>query len=98
MKTMDAFSALQILIATRFHVEPEEVRPEARFGEDFGDDPIELAELFLAVGHEWAVRIPEEEADRIQTVRQLQEWIETHTESEGELPTMFARVATGEET
>ncbi len=78
MNTSSVFPKLQTLIAQRFGLEESEVTPLCRLGEDFAADPIEAAEFLIAVEDEWAIKIPDEEAEKLLTVQQLQSYIEQH--------------------
>ncbi len=78
MNTSPVFPKLQMFIAQRFGLEQDEVTPLCRLGEDFATDAIEAAEFLIAVEDEWAIKIPDEEAERLQTVQQLQSYIEQH--------------------
>jgi acyl carrier protein len=76
MNTFPVFPKLQTFIAQRFGLEQDEVTPLCRLGEDFATDPIEAAEFLIAVEDEWAIKIPDAEAEKLQTVQQLQAYIE----------------------
>jgi acyl carrier protein len=51
-------------------VKPEQVVPEARYGEDLDADSLDLVELIMALEEEFDVKIPEPELADIQTVQQ----------------------------
>ncbi|SNR79828.1 acyl carrier protein [Desulfurobacterium atlanticum] len=67
------------LIADRLGVDPEEVTPEASFVEDLGADSLDTVELVMALEEEFGIEIPDEDAEKIQTVGDAIEYIKNHT-------------------
>jgi acyl carrier protein len=49
-------------------VEAEKVTPEASFVEDLGADSLDTVELVMAFEEEFGIEIPDEEAEKLQTV------------------------------
>ena len=49
-------------------VKPEEVIPEASFVDDLGADSLDTVELVMALEEEFGIEIPDEDAEKIQTV------------------------------
>ena len=78
MNTAEHFSKLQNFIAQRFGIEIDEVTPLCRIGEDFATDPIEAAEFLIAIEDEWAIKIPDEEAEKISNVREAVDYIQNN--------------------
>lgn len=52
------------------------VKPEARFVEDLGADSLDTVELVMALEEEFGFEIPDEDAEHIQTVGKLLEYVE----------------------
>ncbi len=50
-------------------VEEEQVTPEASFIDDLGADSLDTVELIMAIEEEFDVEIPDEEAEKIITVK-----------------------------
>ncbi len=67
------------LIADRLGVDPEEVTPEASFIEDLGADSLDTVELVMALEEEFGIEIPDEDAEKIQTVGDAIEYTKNHT-------------------
>ncbi|WP_022847700.1 MULTISPECIES: acyl carrier protein [unclassified Desulfurobacterium] len=67
------------LIADRLGVDPEEVTPDASFVEDLGADSLDTVELVMALEEEFGIEIPDEDAEKIQTVGDAIEYIKNHT-------------------
>jgi acyl carrier protein len=57
------------IIAEKLGVDLEEVVPEASFVDDLGADSLDLVELIMSMEEEFDTDIPDEEAEKIQTVQ-----------------------------
>ncbi|HEX9938664.1 MAG TPA: acyl carrier protein, partial [Longimicrobium sp.] len=55
-------------IINELGVEAEKVTPEASFVEDLGADSLDTVELVMAFEEEFGMEIPDEEAEKLQTV------------------------------
>ncbi len=69
------------IIVEQLGVKPEEVTPQAHFVNDLGADSLDTVELVMALEEEFGMEIPDEEAEKIQTVGQAIEYIKTHTDA-----------------
>ncbi len=67
------------IIAEQLGVEGEEVTPEAKFVEDLGADSLDIVELVMALEEEFGIEIPDEDAEKIGTVKDAFEYIKSHT-------------------
>ena len=56
------------IIAEQLEVEEDEVVPDAKFVEDLGADSLDTVELVMALEEEFEIEIPDEDAEKIQTV------------------------------
>lgn len=54
----------------------EEVTPNASFMEDLGADSLDVVELVMGLETEFSVEIPDEDAEKIQTVGAAVEYID----------------------
>lgn len=66
------------IIADQLGVSEEEVKPEARFIEDLGADSLDIVELIMAMEEEFETEIPDDEAEKIQTVNDTIAYIKAH--------------------
>lgn len=57
------------IIVEQLGVEEEQVTPEASFIDDLGADSLDTVELIMAIEEEFDVEIPDEEAEKIITVK-----------------------------
>ena len=67
------------LVCEQLGVKEEEVTPEASFAEDLGADSLDTVELVMALEEEFETEIPDEEAEKITTVKEAIDYIEAHT-------------------
>jgi acyl carrier protein len=75
---MSAEDRLRKIIAKELSVSEEEVTPEASFIDDLNADSLDLVELIMALEEEFNVKISDEEADKIKTVRDAMDYIQEH--------------------
>jgi acyl carrier protein len=66
------------IIVDELGVEEVEVTPSARFVDDLGADSLDNVELVMRFEEEFGVEIPDEDAEKIQSVRDAIEYIEKH--------------------
>lgn len=66
------------LVCEQLGVKEDEVTPEASFVEDLGADSLDTVELVMALEEEFETEIPDEEAEKITTVKEAIDYIEAH--------------------
>jgi len=67
------------IIVEQLGVNPDQVTPEAKFIEDLGADSLDTVELVMALEEEFGQEIPDEEAEKLQSVGDVIKYIEdTH--------------------
>ncbi|HQU16315.1 MAG: acyl carrier protein [Chromatiales bacterium 21-64-14] len=69
---------VQKIVIEQLGVKDEEVTPDASFVDDLGADSLDTVELVMALEEEFECEIPDEEAEKITTVQQAVEYINTH--------------------
>jgi acyl carrier protein len=57
------------IIVEQLGVSREEISPEASFVEDLGADSLDLVELVMAMEEEFDVEIPDDDAARIERIK-----------------------------
>jgi len=67
------------IIVEQLGVKPEEVTPEASFVDDLGADSLDTVELVMALEEEFAVEVPDEDAEKLATVGDAIKYIEEKT-------------------
>ena len=66
------------IIVEQLGVDAGEVKPEASFVNDLGADSLDTVELVMALEESFDMEIPDEEAEKIQTVGQAIDYIKHH--------------------
>ena len=64
------------IIVEQLGVNPEQVTPQASFIEDLGADSLDIVELVMAFEEEFSVEVPDEDAEKLQTVGDVTKYIE----------------------
>ncbi|GJL53725.1 MAG: acyl carrier protein [Nitrospirales bacterium] len=65
---MEVQERIKKIIAEQLGVEEDEVVHDAKFVDDLGADSLDTVELVMALEEEFDVEIPDEDAEKIQTV------------------------------
>jgi acyl carrier protein len=65
-------------IVEQLGVDAAQVTPEASFVDDLGADSLDTVELVMAFEEEFNIQIPDEDAEKIQKVKDAYEYIEKH--------------------
>jgi acyl carrier protein len=66
------------IIVEQLGVDEGEVTPTASFVDDLGADSLDTVELVMAFEESFGIEIPDEDAEKIATVKDAVEYIEKH--------------------
>ncbi len=66
------------IVVDQLGVKDEEVSKEASFVDDLGADSLDTVELVMALEEEFGCDIPDEEAEKITTVKEAIDYVEAH--------------------
>jgi len=66
------------IIVDQLGVQADEVKPEASFVDDLGADSLDTVELVMAFEEAFEIEIPDEDAEKIQKVKDAVAYIEAH--------------------
>ena len=77
---MSTFEKVKKVVIDQLSIENEAtVTPEASFTADLGADSLDTVELVMAFEEEFGCEIPDEEAEKIQTVQDAVSYIDSHS-------------------
>jgi acyl carrier protein len=71
----ELFARFQKCAIEVLSVSQDQVKPDAKFGDDLDADSLDLVELVMALEEEFGVEVPEEELEGIETVGQAYELV-----------------------
>jgi len=64
------------IIVEQLGVKPDQVTPEAKFIEDLGAYSLDTVELVMALEEEFGIEVPDEQAEKLQSVGDVIKYIE----------------------
>ena len=65
------------IIAEKLGVSEEKVTPQASFVDDLGADSLDQVELIMAFEDAFDIEIPDEDAEKLRTVKQAMDYLES---------------------
>ncbi|MGD8228431.1 MAG: acyl carrier protein [Desulfobacteraceae bacterium] len=71
----DIVEKVKEIICEQLNVSAEDVVPEASFVDDLGADSLDQVELIMAMEEEFDISIPDEDAEKIATVKDALDYI-----------------------
>ena len=71
------------IIVEQLGVNPEQVTPQASFIEDLGADSLDIVELVMAFEEEFGVEVPDEDAEKLQNVGDVINYIKERAKGGG---------------
>ena len=63
------------IIAEQLGIEVDQIKPESKFVDDLGADSLDVVELIMAFEEAFDIEIPDEDAEKIQTVKDVIDYI-----------------------
>lgn len=75
----EIFEKVKKIVLEQLDVKEEDVTPESNFANDLGADSLDTVELVMALEEEFEVEIPDEEAEKIDTVGKAVDYIEANS-------------------
>ncbi len=75
---MDIASKVKQIIHEQLGVDEAEIKLESQFVDDLGADSLDTVELVMAFEEEFGIEIPDDEAEKINTVQTAIDYIEEH--------------------
>ncbi|RYM07210.1 acyl carrier protein [Sporolactobacillus sp. THM7-7] len=78
MAESDVLERVKKIVVDRLGVDEADVKPEASFKEDLDADSLDIVELVMELEDEFGLEISDEEAEKIQTVGDVVNYIQSH--------------------
>ena len=75
---MADFEKIKAILVEQLGVDESEVTPEAHFIDDLGADSLDTVELVMALEEEFGIEISDEDAEKIQTVGDVDKYVTEH--------------------
>ena len=64
------------IVVEQLGVKPDQVVPSAKFIEDLGADSLDTVELVMALEEEFGIEVPDEQAEKLQSVGDVIKYVE----------------------
>ncbi|HEX6061583.1 MAG TPA: acyl carrier protein [Candidatus Limnocylindria bacterium] len=78
MADQKMYERLKKIVVEQLGVDEADVKPEASFVDDLNADSLDLVELIMSLEEEFGMEISDEDAEKIKSVGDAQEYIEEH--------------------
>ena len=78
---MSTFDKVQAIVVDQLGVDEAEVKIDSTFIDDLGADSLDIVELIMAFEEEFNVEIPDDVAEKIKTVKDTVEYIDSIKEA-----------------
>lgn len=80
-KVDEKIKKVKQIIVEKLGVDEEKVVPQASFVEDLGADSLDNVELVMELEHQFGIDIPDEETQKIQTVKDAIDYVTSKVEA-----------------
>ncbi len=67
---------IKAVVVEQLGVNADEVKEDSKFVEDLGADSLDVVELVMALEEKFDIEIPDDEAEKIRTVKDVVNYIE----------------------
>ena len=74
---MTLIDDIKEVVVEQLSVNADEVKDDAKFVEDLGADSLDVVELVMALEEKFDIEIPDDEAEKIQTLNDVVTYIES---------------------
>lgn len=79
MENTDIEQRIKKIVAEQLGVNEADVKNESSFVNDLGADSLDTVELVMALEEEFECEIPDEQAEKINTVQEAIDYVSQHT-------------------
>ena len=77
----EIFEKVKNIVVDQLEADADKVKPEANFANDLGADSLDTVELVMALEEEFGIEIPDEAAEKIDTVEKAADYISQEIEA-----------------
>ena len=77
MSVNEVYAKVNSIIVEQLGIKEEDLKPEASFIDDLGADSLDTVELVMALEEEFDTEIPDEDAEKIRTVKDVYDYIDS---------------------
>jgi acyl carrier protein len=74
----EVFERIKDVLSERLSVDEADINEEANFQEDLDADSLDLVEMIMELEDQFGIKIPDEDAQKIQTVGQAVDYVTSH--------------------
>ncbi len=74
----DTRAKVVAIIAEQLGVDPSEIKDDSKITEDLAADSLDVVELVMALEEQFNAEIPDEDAEKLQTVGDIVKYIDAH--------------------
>jgi acyl carrier protein len=74
----EVFERVKEVLSERLSVEEADITEEANFQEDLDADSLDLVEMIMELEDQFGIKIPDDDAQKIQTVGQAVDYVTSH--------------------
>ncbi len=75
---MSTLDKVKEVIIDKLGVEEDKIVPDASFVDDLGADSLDTVELIMQLEEEFGIEIPDEDAEKMTTVKSVVDYIEAN--------------------
>jgi acyl carrier protein len=80
MPSPEMVERLKKIVAEQLGADESKIVPAARFTDDLNADSLDLVEMIMSLEEEFGVEIPDEDAEKIVSVQDAIDYIDTHSQ------------------
>ena len=70
---------VKVILAEQFDVDEDSLNNDTNLQDDLGADSLDVVDLLMSIEDEFEIEVPDEEIERIRTVGELVNYIESNT-------------------